>query len=144
MNDSTIKQFVRQVVFYTQGRSIRYVANEQLFLIATKATGKPSVITYFIMLLFDILQGSARDMPHHSRDAFHLLCNLLRYSSSYHIPLPKHEQMLASQIEWLKQVKVSSVFKELYVVVLKKLILISILCRNTLKPTMKELFTTIY
>ena len=57
------------------------------------------------MFLFDIVQTLVRDTPQHSRDVFHLLCNLLRYSHNFNIPLPKHEQLLNSEIEWLRQVK---------------------------------------
>lgn len=105
LGESTMKSFIRQVLFYTQGQSIRFVAHEQFFAIATKATGKPGVITFFTMFLFDIVQNSAREIPQHSRDAFHLLCNLLRYSSGFQIPLPKYEQLLQTQIDWLRQAK---------------------------------------
>jgi len=89
------------------GRTIRFVANDQLFSIATKATGKQSVVIFFITFLFDIIQNLVTEKPHHSRDAFHLLCNLLRYSSQVKIQLPKSEQLLLVEIDWLRQAKVT-------------------------------------
>lgn len=109
-----MKSFIRQVLFYTQGRSIRFAANEQFCLMATKATGKPSVISFFIMFLFDILQNCTREIPQHSRDSFHLLSNLLRFSNGFNIPLPCHEQLLGDQIKWLRQAKVSILVCLLY------------------------------
>lgn len=106
ISDPTFKNFLRQVLFYTLGRSIRFVANEQFFAIATKCTGKPSVITFFILFLFEIVQNHTRELANHSRDVFHLLCNLLRHSSQCSIPLPKYEKLLTDQIDWLRQAKV--------------------------------------
>jgi len=106
ISDPSFKTFLQQVLFDSLGRTIRFVANEQFFSIATKCTGKPSVITFFIHFLFDIVQNHTKELPDHSRDVFHLLCNLLRYSSNCGIPLPKHEQLLTTQIEWLRQAKV--------------------------------------
>ncbi|CAG7834571.1 unnamed protein product [Allacma fusca] len=103
--DTLWKPFLRQVLFHTHGRSVRYVAHEQLYAIATKCSGNTSVLTFFIMFLFEVVQTLVRDTPQHSRDVFHLLCNLLRYSHNFNIPLPKHEQLLQSEIEWLRQVK---------------------------------------
>jgi hypothetical protein len=103
------KTFMRQVLFFTLGRNIRFVAHEQLYAIATKATGKPSIVTFFVTFLFEIVQNSVNEKPHHSKDVFHLLCNLLRYSCQTKIALPKHEQLLLAQIEWLKHAKVRSV-----------------------------------
>jgi hypothetical protein len=101
-----MKTFIRQVLFFTQGASIRMMAQSQFFSIATKATGKPNVITFYIQFLFDIIQNSAQEAPQHSRESFHLLCNLLRYSSNSHIPLPKNDFLLSTQIGVLRQAKV--------------------------------------
>lgn len=107
LTDSFGVTFLRTVLFHSLSRSIRFISNDHFYLIATKCTGNANILLTLIHFLFDIVQNSARELPHLSRDAFNLLCNLLRYASTYRIPFAKHEALLANEIEWLRQAKVS-------------------------------------
>lgn len=107
LNEPTWRNFVRQVLFHSHSISVRTVAAHQFYSIATKCTGNYNALTFFIIFLFEIIQNSVREMPQNSINVFHLLCNLLRFSHSFNIPLAKHEHLLSTQIEWLRQAKVS-------------------------------------
>lgn len=107
VSENAWKNFLRTVLFHSLSGRIRFMAHDQFFTIATKATGNPKVILFFIQFLFEIMQSSIVEIPQHSRDVFHLLCNLLRYALNYQIAVPNHEQMLNTQLEWLRQAKVS-------------------------------------
>ena len=108
MADPTFKAFLRSVSFHSLSRPIRYVSCEQFYAIATRATGNPLILLYFIIFLFELVQTSVREMPQHSKDVFHLLCNLLRYANMHKVSIPKHEQLLGLQLEWLREVKVTT------------------------------------
>jgi len=74
---------------------------------ATRATGNPQVLIFFINFLFELTQNSAREIPHHCKDIFNLLCNLIRYAISNKVQIQKYEQLLESELDWLREVKVN-------------------------------------
>jgi len=107
VSENAWKNFLRTVLFHSLSSRIRYMAHDQFFTIATKATGNPKVLLFFVQFLFEIMQTSIQEIPQHSRDVCHLLCNLLRFALNFQIGIPNHEQLLSTQLEWLRQAKVS-------------------------------------
>lgn len=151
LNEPSWRNFVRQVLFHSHSINVRGVACQQFYSIATKCTGNYNALTFFIIFLFEIIQSSVREIPQNAINVFHLLCNLLRYSHTCNIALPKHEHLLSTQIEWLRQAKVSfSINSKLAIVFQshlqheherKRILLFR---RITLSVTAKDVYKRIY
>ena len=106
LNDQHWKSFICNVLVDTMNRHIRIIAVDQLYSMAVKCTGNVNILLFFINFLFEIIKSSVLDAPFHSIEVFHLLCHLLRYACNFKITIPRHEQLLQSQIEWLRNAKV--------------------------------------
>lgn len=105
-NDQNWKGFICTVLFQTMSRHIRVHAADQLLLIALKCGGNSNMHLFFINFLFELIQNSVADLPYHSNDVFRLLCHLLHCACTYKVAVPRYEQILLSQIEWLRNAKV--------------------------------------
>lgn len=121
-------------------RSVRQMAQEQFFLMATRCCMGHRPLLFFITLLFTVLgvsghadggsmssipvraspslmsphhvcvQSTAKERAKHAGDYFTLLRHLLNYAYNSNINLPNAEVLLNNEIDWLKRIRVKSIF----------------------------------
>ncbi|KAK3574939.1 hypothetical protein QTP86_019806 [Hemibagrus guttatus] len=88
-----------------QQRSVRLMAQEQFFLMATRCCMGHRPLLFFITLLFTVLGSTAKERAKHAGDYFTLLRHLLNYAYNSNINLPNAEILLNNEIDWLKRIK---------------------------------------
>ncbi|KAJ0070180.1 hypothetical protein NL108_002502, partial [Boleophthalmus pectinirostris] len=90
---------------YIINRSVRQMAQEQFFLMATRCCMGHRPLLFFITLLFTVLGTTAKERAKHAGDYFTLLRHLLNYAYNSNINLPNAEVLLNNEIDWLKRIR---------------------------------------
>ncbi|KAI2660738.1 putative ubiquitin carboxyl-terminal hydrolase FAF-X [Labeo rohita] len=85
--------------------SVRQMAQEQFFLMATRCCMGQRPLLFFITLLFTVLGSTAKERAKHAADYFTLLRHLLNYAYNSNINLPNAEVLLNNEIDWLKRIR---------------------------------------
>ncbi|XP_023249413.1 probable ubiquitin carboxyl-terminal hydrolase FAF-X, partial [Seriola lalandi dorsalis] len=85
--------------------SVRQMAQEQFFLMATRCCMGHRPLLFFITLLFTVLGSTAKERAKHAGDYFTLLRHLLNYAYNSNINLPNAEVLLNNEIDWLKRIR---------------------------------------
>uniref|UniRef100_A0A8D0KZT6 ubiquitinyl hydrolase 1 n=1 Tax=Strix occidentalis caurina TaxID=311401 RepID=A0A8D0KZT6_STROC len=85
--------------------TVRQMAQEQFFLMATRCCMGQRPLLFFITLLFTVLGSTARERAKHSGDYFTLLRHLLNYAYNSNINVPNAEVLLNNEIDWLKRIR---------------------------------------
>ncbi|XP_062862625.1 probable ubiquitin carboxyl-terminal hydrolase FAF-X isoform X2 [Trichomycterus rosablanca] len=97
--------FIIDLLLHCQSKSVRQLAQEQFFLMATRCCMGHRPLLFFITLLFTVLGSTAKERAKHAGDYFTLLRHLLNYAYNSNINLPNAEVLLNNEIDWLKRIK---------------------------------------
>ncbi|XP_076857712.1 ubiquitin carboxyl-terminal hydrolase 9X isoform X9 [Brachyhypopomus gauderio] len=97
--------FIIDLLLHCQSKSVRQMAQEQFFLMATRCCMGHRPLLFFITLLFTVLGSTAKERAKHAGHYFTLLRHLLNYAYNSNINLPNAEVLLNNEIDWLKRVK---------------------------------------
>ncbi|XP_061580204.1 probable ubiquitin carboxyl-terminal hydrolase FAF-X isoform X1 [Cololabis saira] len=97
--------FIIDLLLHCHSRSVRQMAQEQFFLMATRCCMGHRPLLFFITLLFTVLGSTARERAKHAGDYFTLLRHLLNYAYNSNINLPNAEVLLNNEIDWLKRIR---------------------------------------
>ncbi|TRY97210.1 hypothetical protein DNTS_013712 [Danionella cerebrum] len=97
--------FIIDLLLHCQSRSVRQMAQEQFFLMATRCCMGHRPLLFFITLLFTVLGSTAKERAKHAADYFTLLRHLLNYAYNSNINLPNAEVLLNNEIDWLKRIR---------------------------------------
>ncbi|XP_017324891.1 probable ubiquitin carboxyl-terminal hydrolase FAF-X isoform X5 [Ictalurus punctatus] len=97
--------FIIDLLLHCQSKSVRQMAQEQFFLMATRCCMGHRPLLFFITLLFTVLGSTAKERAKHAGDYFTLLRHLLNYAYNSNINLPNAEVLLNNEIDWLKRIK---------------------------------------
>uniref|UniRef100_A0A8C9SFP8 ubiquitinyl hydrolase 1 n=1 Tax=Scleropages formosus TaxID=113540 RepID=A0A8C9SFP8_SCLFO len=97
--------FIIDLLLHCQSKSVRQMAQEQFFLMATRCCMGHRPLLFFITLLFTVLGSTAKERAKHAGDYFTLLRHLLNYAYSSNISLPNAEVLLNNEIDWLKRIR---------------------------------------
>ncbi|ESN99989.1 hypothetical protein HELRODRAFT_176291 [Helobdella robusta] len=102
--DKAWQTFIISLLLGCKNRSIRIMASDQFYQVATNVTSSNNkLVIYFITLLFTLLSDNAAML---SPEYFNLLCRLLNYTCEFGIPLNQAEALLNQEIVWLKRLRV--------------------------------------
>ena len=110
----TFYRFSLEMILLCPVKSLRVSAAEQFLLISsqlllphgTPLPGSPSMLTFFLDLLFSVMTSTVPEYAKHSQEFFQLLCRLLNYAATSHTPLPSAEPLLLNEINWLQRIRV--------------------------------------
>ncbi|KAG1670256.1 putative ubiquitin carboxyl-terminal hydrolase FAF-X [Nymphon striatum] len=105
IKDTTWHNFIIDLLLLCKIRNVRQSAAEQFVLIATKCSNGHQPLVFFITLLFTVLETTVNEHSRSCHEYFQLLCRLLSYASISDCQLPNAENLLHSEIRWLKQVR---------------------------------------
>ncbi|XP_051564646.1 probable ubiquitin carboxyl-terminal hydrolase FAF-X isoform X6 [Myxocyprinus asiaticus] len=97
--------FIIDLLLHCQSKSVRQMAQEQFFLMATRCCMGHRPLLFFITLLFTVLGSTAKERAKHAADYFTLLRHLLNYAFNSNINLPNAEVLLNNEIDWLKRIR---------------------------------------
>ncbi|XP_017336946.1 probable ubiquitin carboxyl-terminal hydrolase FAF-X isoform X2 [Ictalurus punctatus] len=97
--------FIIDLLLHCQSKSVRQMAQEQFFLMATRCCMGHRPLLFFITLLFTVLGSTAKERAKHAGDYFTLLRHLLNYAYNSNINMPNAEVLLNNEIDWLKRIK---------------------------------------
>ncbi|XP_061081564.1 probable ubiquitin carboxyl-terminal hydrolase FAF-X isoform X1 [Conger conger] len=97
--------FIIDLLLHCQSKSVRQMAQEQFFLMATRCCMGHRPLLFFITLLFTVLGSTAKERAKHAGDYFTLLRHLLNYAYNSNINLPNAEVLLNNEIDWLKRIR---------------------------------------
>ncbi|KAM8857951.1 ubiquitin carboxyl-terminal hydrolase 9X isoform 6-T8 [Synchiropus picturatus] len=97
--------FIIDLLLHCHSRSVRQMAQEQFFLMATRCCMGHRPLLFFITLLFTVLGTTAKERAKHAGDYFTLLRHLLNYAYNSNINLPNAEVLLNNEIDWLKRIR---------------------------------------
>ncbi|XP_067107993.1 ubiquitin carboxyl-terminal hydrolase 9X isoform X3 [Osmerus mordax] len=97
--------FIIDLLLHCHSKSVRQMAQEQFFLMATRCCMGHRPLLFFITLLFTVLGSTAKERAKHAGDYFTLLRLLLNYAYNSNINLPNAEVLLNNQIDWLKRIR---------------------------------------
>ncbi|XP_057191252.1 probable ubiquitin carboxyl-terminal hydrolase FAF-X isoform X6 [Triplophysa rosa] len=97
--------FIIDLLLHCQSKSVRQMAQEQFFLMATRCCMGHRPLLFFITLLFTVLGSTAKERAKHAADYFTLLRHLLNYAYNSNINLPNAEVLLNNEIDWLKRIR---------------------------------------
>uniref|UniRef100_A0A8C1M459 ubiquitinyl hydrolase 1 n=1 Tax=Cyprinus carpio TaxID=7962 RepID=A0A8C1M459_CYPCA len=97
--------FIIDLLLHCQNKSVRQMAQEQFFLMATRCCMGHRPLLFFITLLFTVLGSTAKERAKHAADYFTLLRHLLNYAYNSNINLPNAEVLLNNEIDWLKRIR---------------------------------------
>ncbi|XP_076872060.1 LOW QUALITY PROTEIN: ubiquitin carboxyl-terminal hydrolase 9X-like [Brachyhypopomus gauderio] len=97
--------FIIDLLLHCQSRSVRQMAQELFFLMATRCCMGQRPLLFFITLLFTVLGSTAKERAAHAADYFTLLRHLLHYAYNSNTNLPNAEVLLNNQIDWLKRIR---------------------------------------
>ncbi|XP_019715781.1 ubiquitin carboxyl-terminal hydrolase 9X isoform X3 [Hippocampus comes] len=98
--------FIIDLLLHCHSKSVRQMAQEQFFLMATRCCMGHRPLLFFITLLFTVLGTTAKERAKHAGDYFTLLRHLLNYAYNSNINLPNAEVLLNNEIDWLKRIRV--------------------------------------
>nr|XP_029496778.1 probable ubiquitin carboxyl-terminal hydrolase FAF-X isoform X1 [Oncorhynchus nerka] len=97
--------FIIDLLLHCHSKSVRQMAQEQFFLMATRCCMGHRPLLFFITLLFTVLGSTAKERAKHAGDYFTLLRHLLNYAYNSNINLPNAEVLLNNEIDWLKKIR---------------------------------------
>ncbi|KAK6325421.1 hypothetical protein J4Q44_G00047630 [Coregonus suidteri] len=97
--------FIIDLLLHCHSKSVRQMAQEQFFLMATRCCMGHRPLLFFITLLFTVLGSTAKERAKHAGDYFTLLRHLLNYAYNSNINLPNAEALLNNEIDWLKKIR---------------------------------------
>uniref|UniRef100_A0A674GU11 ubiquitinyl hydrolase 1 n=1 Tax=Taeniopygia guttata TaxID=59729 RepID=A0A674GU11_TAEGU len=97
--------FIIDLLLHCHSKTVRQMAQEQFFLMATRCCMGQRPLLFFITLLFTVLGSTARERAKHSGDYFTLLRHLLNYAYNSNINVPNAEVLLNNEIDWLKRIR---------------------------------------
>ncbi|XP_030636958.1 probable ubiquitin carboxyl-terminal hydrolase FAF-X [Chanos chanos] len=97
--------FIIDLLLHCQSKTVRQMAQEQFFLMATRCCMGHRPLLFFITLLFTVLGSTAKERAKHAGDYFTLLRHLLNYAYNSNINLPNAEVLLNNEIDWLKRIR---------------------------------------
>ncbi|KAM9850836.1 ubiquitin carboxyl-terminal hydrolase 9X isoform 2-T2 [Aulostomus maculatus] len=97
--------FIIDLLLHCHSKSVRQMAQEQFFLMATRCCMGHRPLLFFITLLFTVLGTTAKERAKHAGDYFTLLRHLLNYAYNSNINLPNAEVLLNNEIDWLKRIR---------------------------------------
>uniref|UniRef100_H2M4X8 ubiquitinyl hydrolase 1 n=1 Tax=Oryzias latipes TaxID=8090 RepID=H2M4X8_ORYLA len=97
--------FIIDLLLHCHSKSVRQMAQEQFFLMATRCCMGHRPLLFFITLLFTVLGVTAKERAKHAGDYFTLLRHLLNYAYNSNINLPNAEVLLNNEIDWLKRIR---------------------------------------
>ncbi|XP_039770608.1 probable ubiquitin carboxyl-terminal hydrolase FAF-X isoform X4 [Ornithorhynchus anatinus] len=97
--------FIIDLLLHCHSKTVRQMAQEQFFLMATRCCMGHRPLLFFITLLFTVLGSTARERAKHSGDYFTLLRHLLNYAYNSNINVPNAEVLLNNEIDWLKRIR---------------------------------------
>ncbi|XP_062303511.1 probable ubiquitin carboxyl-terminal hydrolase FAF-X isoform X2 [Osmerus eperlanus] len=97
--------FIIDLLLHCHSKSVRQMAQEQFFLMATRCCMGHRPLLFFITLLFTVLGTTAKERAKQAGDYFTLLRHLLNYAYNSNINLPNAEVLLNNQIAWLKRIR---------------------------------------
>ncbi|KAF7658511.1 hypothetical protein LDENG_00011430 [Lucifuga dentata] len=97
--------FIIDLLLHCHSKSVRQMAQEQFFLMATRCCMGHRPLLFFITLLFTVLGSTAKERAKHAGDYFILLRHLLNYAYNSNINLPNAEVLLNNEIDWLKRIR---------------------------------------
>ncbi|XP_061917685.1 probable ubiquitin carboxyl-terminal hydrolase FAF-X isoform X1 [Entelurus aequoreus] len=97
--------FIIDLLLHCHSRSVRQMAQEQFFLMATRCCMGQRPLLFFITLLFTVMGTTAKERAKHAGDYFTLLRHLLNYAYNSNINLPNAEVLLNNEIDWLKRIR---------------------------------------
>ncbi|KAG7259744.1 hypothetical protein CRUP_018837 [Coryphaenoides rupestris] len=83
--------FIIDLLLHCHSKSVRQMAQEQFFLMATRCCMGHRPLLFFITLLFTVLGSTAKERAKHAGDYFTLLRHLLNYAYNSNINLPNAE-----------------------------------------------------
>ncbi|XP_065223298.1 probable ubiquitin carboxyl-terminal hydrolase FAF-X isoform X3 [Planococcus citri] len=97
--------FIIDLVLIARNRAIRYFASEQILLMMSFSHSQPPLLNC-ISLLFNVLNKDiVTENGSSAFEYFHLLCRLISVVQQRECILPNIEELLNSEIAWLKMVK---------------------------------------
>uniref|UniRef100_A0A674ANH0 Ubiquitin specific peptidase 9 n=1 Tax=Salmo trutta TaxID=8032 RepID=A0A674ANH0_SALTR len=97
--------YIIDLLLHCHSKSVRQMAQEQFFLMATRCCMGHRPLLFFITLLFTVLGSTAKERAKHTGDYFTLLRHLLNYAYNSNINLPNAEALLNNEIDWLKKIR---------------------------------------
>uniref|UniRef100_A0A8C7RPG5 Ubiquitin specific peptidase 9 n=1 Tax=Oncorhynchus mykiss TaxID=8022 RepID=A0A8C7RPG5_ONCMY len=97
--------FIIDLLLHCHSKSVRQMAQEQFFLMATRCCMGHRPLLFFITLLFTVMGSTAKERAKHAGDYFTLLRHLLNYAYNSNINLPNAEVLLNNEIDWLKKIR---------------------------------------
>ncbi|XP_051782099.1 probable ubiquitin carboxyl-terminal hydrolase FAF-X [Erpetoichthys calabaricus] len=97
--------FITDLLLHCQSKTVRQIAQEQFYLMATRCCMGRSPVLFFITLLFTVLGSTANERARHAGNYFVLLRQLLNYAYNNKINFPSAEVFLNNEIEWLKMIR---------------------------------------
>ncbi|XP_024919431.1 ubiquitin carboxyl-terminal hydrolase 9X isoform X3 [Cynoglossus semilaevis] len=97
--------FIIDLLLHCHSKSVRQMAQEQFFLMATRCCMGHRPLLFFITLLFTVLGSTAKERAKYAGDYFTLLRHLLNYAYNSNINLPNAEVLLNNEIDWLKRIR---------------------------------------
>lgn len=111
---TTFYRFSLEMILLCPLKALRLSAAEQFILIAnqtvsphvTPAADSPSMLTFFLDLLFSVMASTVPEYAKNSQEFFQLLCRLLNLAATSNVPLPSAEPLLLNEINWLERVRV--------------------------------------
>ena len=114
----TFHRFVLEMILLCPTKALRIAAAEQFLLLSTyqpvstlkSSSSEPSysMLSYFLDLLFSVLNTTVPGYAKQSLEFFQLLCRLLNFATTSNSPLPSAEPLLLNEINWLYKARVSS------------------------------------
>ncbi|XP_010884632.2 probable ubiquitin carboxyl-terminal hydrolase FAF-X isoform X3 [Esox lucius] len=99
------QSFIIDLLLHCHSKSVRQMAQEQFFLMATRCCMGHRPLLFFITLLFTVLGSTAKERAKQAGDYFTLLRHLLNYAYNSNINLPNAEVLLNNEIDWLKRIR---------------------------------------
>ncbi|KAL1022174.1 hypothetical protein UPYG_G00023090 [Umbra pygmaea] len=97
--------YIIDLLLHCHSKSVRQMAQEQFFLMATRCCMGHRPLLFFITLLFTVLGSTAKERAKQAGDYFTLLRHLLNYAYNSNINLPNAEVLLNNEIDWLKRIR---------------------------------------
>lgn len=109
----TFRRFFLEMILLCPTKALRMSAAEQFLLIATNGprpessrSDPPSMLSYFLDLLFSVLHNTVPENAKNSQEFFQLLCRLINFAANSNACLPTAESLLPNEIGWLKKARV--------------------------------------
>ncbi|KAK4027909.1 probable ubiquitin carboxyl-terminal hydrolase FAF-X [Daphnia magna] len=110
---NTFYRFSLEMILLCPVKALRLSAAEQFLLISSQSvlpqanppTDSPSMLAFFLDLLFSVMASTVPEYAKNSQEFFQLLCRLLNLAATSNVPLPSAEPLLLNEINWLQRVR---------------------------------------